>query len=451
MDFGVYRTIRLLGSGGMSEVYEVENALNGSRHALKYFTYSGEVDTVRERFEAEGRLLLRLNHPRIVKVTDVGTEVESGRPYLVMDLVLDVVGEVRSLADVREGEATEETIGRWYDDIREGLAYIHGKGIVHRDLKLQNIMIGVDGHAVIADFGISKIVGQDGEEGTVVDPVQTIIRLRSGRNPLMGSIGYMAPELEMGMPASPQSDWFALGVIVYKLLTGMWCDARTDVVGTLDTYDPVWTRIIPKLLHANPQGRECPSYAEEKAKDREALEFELDERCFKEKAKTRQVRRVACCAGIVALLSGMGFAWTGYELHVQHKAWQLKLTETGLSHRVPGFDELFRIPAEAKGAERHDADGNVTMYSRSQFEAARVDALVLGHRILSALETGGITPEHAIEELGKIYRQLDDDSPSSPFDNLRFGGLDYIQFGATGPLRMLFGQAIEKLANAVEQ
>ena len=98
-----------------------------------------------------------------------------------------------------------------------------------------------------------------------------------GRSTVKGMKGYMAPEIEMGMPASPKSDWYALGVIAYKLLTGMWCDAKTDVGGTLETYDPVWKRIIPKLLHSNPEGRECLSYSEEKAKDREAQEAEASE------------------------------------------------------------------------------------------------------------------------------------------------------------------------------
>ena len=77
---GGYETIRLLGKGGMSEVYEVENPQLGSRHALKLFTYEKDDPEVRERFQTEGRLLARLNHPRIVKVTDFGTDEASGKP-----------------------------------------------------------------------------------------------------------------------------------------------------------------------------------------------------------------------------------------------------------------------------------------------------------------------------------------------------------------------------------
>ena len=300
---GPYEVIRLLGKGGMSEVYEVENPRLGSRHALKLFTYEKDDPEVKERFTVEGKLLARLNHPRIVRVTDFGTDAASEKPYFVMDLVLNERGEMQLLSDVEPGTVDEEKVGQWYDDLREGLAYIHANGVIHRDLKLQNVLIGPDGHAVLTDFGISKIFDAKGDGVQVVDTVKTLVKVREGRSLVMGSLGYMAPELEMGVAASPQSDWYALGVIVYRLLTGTWCDARTDVVGTLETYDPAWKRIIPKLLHSNPQGRECLSYADEKRVDREKAEFEAEERWLKEKSRGHLARHVArYVAGISVVL-----------------------------------------------------------------------------------------------------------------------------------------------------
>ena len=293
MRIGQYETVRLLGKGGMSEVYEVENPRLGSRHALKLFTYEKDNPEVKERFTVEGKLLARLNHPRIVKVTDFGTDGTSGKPYFVMDLVLNERGEMQLLSDVEPGTVDEETVGRWYDDLREGLAYIHANGVIHRDLKLQNVLIGPDGHAVLTDFGISKIFDAKGDGVQIVDTVRTLVKVREGRSLVMGSIGYMAPEIEMGVAASPQSDYYALGVIIYRLLTGIWCDARTDVVGTLETYDPVWKRIIPKLLHANPQGRECLSYADEKRVDQEKAELIWEERWLKEKRRGHLARHMA--------------------------------------------------------------------------------------------------------------------------------------------------------------
>ena len=287
----------------MSEVYEVENTRLGSRHALKLFTYEKDDPEVRERFQTEGRLLARLNHPRIVKVTDFGTDEASGKPYFVMDLVLNAHGEMQLLSDVEPGTVDEEEVGKWYDDLREGLAYIHANGVIHRDLKLQNVLIGPDGHAVLTDFGIAKIFDAKGDGVPIVDTVRTLVKVKEGRSLVMGSLGYMAPELEMGVAASPQSDYYALGVIVYRLLTGTWCDARTDVVGTLETYDPAWKRILPKLLHANPQGRECLSYADERRTDRERTEMEAEEKWLREKSRGHLARHLAryLAAATVAL------------------------------------------------------------------------------------------------------------------------------------------------------
>jgi len=345
----------------------------------------------------------------------------------------------------------EETIGRWYDDLREGLAYIHSKGVVHRDLKLQNVLVGPDGHAVLTDFGVSKVFDSSGDGRTVVDVVNTIVKMREGRSLVMGSIGYMAPELEMGVAASPQSDWYALGVIVYRLLTGTWCDARTDVLANLETYDPVWRRILPKLLHANPQGRECLSYAEEKRADREQAEFEAEERWLKQKSRGHNARHVARYIGVVAVVLAAALAWEMREFHVQREVWRLKLQNAGARPDVPTFDELFRVPAAARADDQMDESGAIVMPSRGAFEAARLDALVLTHSTLSSLAVGDITIEKAIADFEQMHERLSDDSDISPFYNLRFGDVDYIQSGDDQPLRMMFEAAIEKLREAAEK
>jgi hypothetical protein len=385
-----YTTVRLLGKGGMSEVYEVVNERLGSRHALKFFTYAKDDPEVRRRFESEALLLARLNHPRVVKVIDFGTDPESGRPYFVMDLVLNEDGEAKSLADMEEAGVDEETIGRWYDDLREGLAYIHRMGVVHRDLKLQNVLVGPDGHVVLSDFGISKIFDTTGDGNTVIDAVNTIVKMREGRSLVMGSIGYMAPELEMGVAASPKSDWYALGVMVYKLLTGTWCDARTDISATLDTFDPAWLRIIPKLLHANPEGRECLSYAEEREALREKALAKAEERFLKEKSRGHFARHVARYLAAVVILLGAGF---GY--FAKNAMQRMAAIEKQLS--LPDFASTFRIPEEA-GEEETD-----TMPSLDQFQAAMVDALVLTHDIFADLKAGIITRAKAHSQLMELF------------------------------------------------
>lgn len=395
---GGLRVVRLLGKGGMSEVYECENPKLGSRHAVKLYAYSKDDAEVRARFETEGKLLAKLNHPRIVRVTDLGIDEASGNPYFVMDLVLDGNGETRSLGDVGEGEADEETIGRWYDDIREGLAYIHGMGVIHRDLKLQNVLVGPDGHAVLTDFGVSKIFTAEGAEKPVVDTVRTLVKMREGRTLVMGSLGYMAPELEMGVAASPQSDWYALGVIVYKLLTGMWCDSRTDVVASLETYDPAWTRILPKLLHANPQGRECLCWADEKRADRERAEFLSEERWINAKSRGHRARHAARYLAVALTVVSVAFVWTAVRDRRQLESARAELA-------LPDFSMLFEIPEEAGDEESE------SMPSREQFRSALVDALVLTQDDFSDLRAGEITLAKLRAKLKSLARRArtDDD------------------------------------------
>ena len=366
---GQYEIVRLLGKGGMSEVYEAENPRLGSRHALKLFTYEKEDPEVLERFRTEGRLLARLNHPRIVKVTDFGTDEVSGKPYFVMDLILNGHGEMQLLSDVAPGTVDEEEIGRWYDDLREGLAYIHANGVIHRDLKLQNVLIGPDGHAVLTDFGISKIFDVKGDGVSIVDTVKTLVKVREGRSLVMGSLGYMAPELEMGVAASPQSDWYALGVIVYRLLTGTWCDARTDVVGTLETYDPVWKRITPKLLHSNPNGRECLSYADEKRTDREKTEFELEERWLREKSRGHRARHAAryFLAGVSFVALFAGFIW-------RSNVMDRRILNVGLQDAVGLIDSAIeQIESDLQDAEFDSFGKTATVEKKNKKEAVAKD------------------------------------------------------------------------------
>jgi len=326
MKIGPYEVVRQLGKGGMSEVYEAVNPRLGSTHAVKVYAYAKEDAEVRKRFVAEGAMLAKLNHPRIVRVTDCG-ELEDGRPYFVMDPILSPEGKPQSLGDVPDGSVDEETVGRWYDDIRDGLAYVHAKGIVHRDLKLQNVMVGPDGHVVLTDFGISRVFDPKGNGETVIDPVQTIVQMRDGKNPVMGSLGYMAPELEMGLQATPKSDWYALGVLVYRLLTGTWCDARTNVAATLETYDPVWQRIVPKLLHSNPEGRACLSYSEEKTADREAAEALLEGKWLREKARGHFARHAARWLAAALVVSGLAVGYWAQSLRTRDNPWRARVLE----------------------------------------------------------------------------------------------------------------------------
>ena len=445
MTFGAYKVVRELGKGGMSEVYEVENVRLGSRHALKLFTYSGDVAEVRDRFLAEGTLLARLSHPRIVRVTDVGVDEATGRPYFVMDLIVQTSGEVCTLADIPPGGADEKDIARWYEDLREGLAYIHGKGVIHRDLKLQNVLVGPDGHAVITDFGISKITNKD--LGAKLDPVQTIVRMRDGKAPVMGSLGYMAPELEMGQSASVASDWYSLGVLVFKLLTGVWYDAHMAVRETLDTYEPVWLQRLPKLLHAKPQGRECRSWTELKATADEAAAVENENvlaTAQRDQSRLRWIAGVSSAvlalAFIAALFCGWRWKKVGEQALAQLREEQQRLDEL---QSLPDFDSTVRIPRDVPSGDGDGADE----LTRDDYKLARIDAWVLTHSIFSDLKKGVITREDAIKDLSDLAKRAARDD--EVFTGERFEYYDSL--GDATVLAHLLSGAVSNLQERVRQ
>ena len=426
---GRWRIVRLLGRGGMAEVYEVEDVGLGSRYALKLFTYArGEEASVRARFFAEGRLLAQLDHPRLVRVYDLGEDASTGRPYFVMNLVLGPEGRPTTLADADVAGADEEQVATWYEDLREGLAYIHAHGVLHRDLKLQNVLVGPDGHAVLSDFGVAKIFDPGLREKLGLSAEQTLLAVRDGQKTVMGSVGYMAPEIELGVAPSKEGDWYALGVIVFKLLTGVWCDVRTDVVGDLETYDPVWRDILPKLLHANPAGRACPSWRElEKARrEEEAYRTEkaIEELRAKRHAAVRG-RRNGWVAATAAAMAAFALAC-------------FMMRPTALP---PDFDSIVQIPPEAPEAESADEGG---MPSRGQFELARIDAWVLTHGLFADLKAGNVSQGKVADEISRMARM------ASEGDLNLFNGVEaYSQTGDGAALAYLLNTAVSNLNSRV--
>ena len=256
---GGYRVVRLLGKGGMAEVYEVEHPTLGIRRALKVFRADGErAELLRARFLAEGRLLVRLAHPRLVKVHDCGVDASLGAPYITMDLVVGANGEPHTLSSLhKERKTTETRLLDWYRDLADVLAYIHSAGVVHRDIKPSNILIDSAGHAVLADFGVSRISDdalrrEISVEATMATDAATASRI------VFGTANYLAPEVRSGGAATPASDIYALGVTLFRLLTGIWYEPDSDAFGLLDGYDPIWRGIFPALLAESPADRFLP-------------------------------------------------------------------------------------------------------------------------------------------------------------------------------------------------
>jgi len=197
-----YDVVRTLGSGGMGEVFLARDRVLGRDVALKVLRkqYAGD-DEFAERFKREAMSAASLSHPNIVQVYDRG-ETEDGASYIAMEYVSG--GTLKERIS-REGPLEAADAAALGAQVAEALGAAHERGLVHRDIKPQNVLLTAGGGAKVADFGIARA-------GSSV----TISRTGS----VMGTAGYMSPEQALGKPATPKSDLYSLGVVLYEALTG---------------------------------------------------------------------------------------------------------------------------------------------------------------------------------------------------------------------------------------
>ena len=202
-EIGPYRCLRKIGAGGMGEVYLAYDQRLERRVAVKHLKREADRSTPRERLRREARAVARLSHPAIVQVFEL-LESPDG-DWIVMEFV-----DGPSLAEtIRRGPLELSEVLSYGAQIAAGLAEAHAKGIVHRDLKAENVMIAPSGRAKILDFGLARDL-----EAASHDPTLS----RTGA--VLGTVRTMAPEQARGLKAGPRADLFSLGVLLYEMLTG---------------------------------------------------------------------------------------------------------------------------------------------------------------------------------------------------------------------------------------
>jgi len=222
---GAYEIIGLLGTGGMGQVYRARDHRLGREVAVKVIADGLATDeNEHARFLQEARLLASLSHPNVLSIYDYGEQ--EGMRYAVMELLAGVNLRQR-MAGARLPWRTATAIAV---AVAKGLAAAHARGIVHRDLKPENIFLLTDGGVKILDFGLARrdqrLPRRDGAPSSDEQPT-----IEEGA--LVGTTLYMAPEQIMGQPADARTDIFALGCVLYEMLTGDRPFSRLGVGATL--------------------------------------------------------------------------------------------------------------------------------------------------------------------------------------------------------------------------
>jgi len=203
---GRYRLLRPLGAGGMASVYLAEDLRLGRRVAVKILHPQFAADPAFvARFDAEARTVASLSHPNIVQVYDVGHDGD--RYYIVMEYV---EGETLKDAITRDGPFAAKRALRVIGSVLAALDFAHAHNLVHRDIKSQNVLLTPTGDVKVADFGIARAA--DGSGGSTLTLTAT--------NMVIGTVQYFSPEQAQGRPATPQSDVYAAGIVLFEMLTG---------------------------------------------------------------------------------------------------------------------------------------------------------------------------------------------------------------------------------------
>ena len=214
---GRYEILRLLGRGGMGEVYLASDSALGRQVAIKILPAALQSDAkMRGRFMNEARAVAALNHPNVITIHALATTdardaaFPSGALYLVLEYLqgegLDEIMDRRRLSITECLDITIQAL--------EGLKVAHQSRILHRDITPSNLMLAPDGHVKVLDFGLSKILSE-GARDTSRSHRQT------GEGMIVGTLDYLSPEQALGNPLDERSDLFSMGIVFYQMLSGV--------------------------------------------------------------------------------------------------------------------------------------------------------------------------------------------------------------------------------------
>lgn len=239
-----YEILGLVGEGGMGEVYLARDTKLGRRVALKllpdYFT--SDENRLR-RFKQEARAASLLSHPNVCVIHEVG-ETEDGRPFITMEYVEGpTLRQQMTTGALDMGDGVDIAI-----QIADALAAAHDAGIVHRDVKPENVVLRPDGYVKVLDFGLAKL--SDRSEGFDSETATTLMRT-STPGLVMGTVAYMSPEQARGVKVDHRTDIWSLGVVLYEMISGrvpFEGETPTDiVVGIIQKDQPPLIEAVPGL------------------------------------------------------------------------------------------------------------------------------------------------------------------------------------------------------------
>ncbi len=207
--FGQYKIETAIGAGGMGTVFRAVDVKLHRPVAIKFLSDDLADAAARRRFQREAQMASSLNHPHILTVYDVGEFEE--RQYLVTEFI-----DGGTLNDWAQRQRRNwEDVAQLLTGVADALAAAHQAGILHRDIKPDNILVTVSGYAKLADFGLAKL-----EEGGSPSAARTLTEAQTRKGMILGTIAYMSPEQASGNALDSRSDIFSFGVVLYEMLAG---------------------------------------------------------------------------------------------------------------------------------------------------------------------------------------------------------------------------------------